>query len=154
MAKNEYKEERGRNFAFVQLVENLPEDWREIVADKLLPMAYVVHDKDLYNEKDELANPEHVAGTKKKPHVHFFVYFSGKRTASGVVGMFSELGIAYAQKIECKNAYLAYMLHLRQQGKHRYDYDEMVISEQWRVFPPRRLHQFAKSRAIVFLRKF
>ena len=111
MAHGEYKEGRGRNFAFVQLLENLPEDWQDIAADKLLPMAWVIHDKDVYTEKDELANPENVAGTSKKPHVHFFVYFNGKRTASGVVEMFSEFNIKYVEKIECKNAYLAYMLH-------------------------------------------
>lgn len=127
MAKNEYKEPRGRNFAFVQLVENLPDDWEQIARDKLLPMAWVLHDKDVYTEKDEQKDPAHKAGTPKKPHVHFFVYFNGKRTASGVVEMFSEFNIKYAEKIECKNAYLAYMLHLRQEGKHRYDYDEMTI---------------------------
>ena len=127
LAHGEYKEGRGRNFAFVQLVENLPEDWQDIAAEKLLPMAWVLHDKDVYTEKDETANPEHKAGMPKKPHVHFFVYFNGKRTASGVVEMFSELNIAYAEKVECKNAYLAYMLHLRQEGKHRYDYADMHI---------------------------
>lgn len=127
LAHGEYKEGRGRNFAFVQLVENLPQDWQEVAASKLVPLAWVLHDKDVYTEKDEKANPEHKAGELKKPHVHFFVYFNGKRTASGVVEMFSEFGIAYAEKIECKNAYLAYMLHLRQEGKHRYDYADMHI---------------------------
>lgn len=125
MAKNEYVEPRGRNFAFVQLVENLPDDWEEIAFNKLLPMAYVLHDKDTYTEKE--ANGEHKAGELKKPHVHFFVYFNGKRTSSGVLSMFSEFGISYVEKIECKNAYLAYMLHLRQDDKHRYGYDELKI---------------------------
>ena len=93
MAHGEYKEARGRNFAFVQLLENLPEDWEEIAADKLLPMAFVIHDKDVYTEKEQQQNPEHVQGEPKKAHVHFFVYFNGKRTASGVVEMFSEFGI-------------------------------------------------------------
>lgn len=127
LAHGEYKEPRGRNFAFVQLVENLPKDWEKIARDKLLPMAWVLHDKDFYTKEDEKKNPEHQAGTTKKPHVHFFVYFNGKRTASGVVEMFSEFNIAYAEKIECKNAYLAYMLHIRQDDKYTYPYDAMVI---------------------------
>lgn len=127
MAHGELVSARGRNFAFVQLVENLPDDWQEIAQNKLLPMAWVLHDKDVYTEKDEKANPEHKEGTSKKPHVHFFVYFSGKRTTSGVVEMFNDFNINYVEKIECKNAYLAYMLHLRQEGKHRYGYDEMHI---------------------------
>lgn len=127
MAHNEYKEARGRNFAFVQKEESLPKDWQEIAAGKLLPMAYVIHNKDVYTEKDEQKSPEHKAGMPVPAHVHFFVYFNGKRTASGVVEMFSEFNIAYAEKIECKNAYLAYMLHLRQEDKHRYDYADMHI---------------------------
>lgn len=110
------KEPRGRNFAFVQKVENMPEKWPEIVKAKLIPMAYVLHDKDV-NE----------AGEPVEAHVHFFVYFAGKRAASGVVEMFSELNIGYAEKIECKNAYLAYMLHINEDNKHHYAYDEMVI---------------------------
>lgn len=127
MARNEYVEVRGRNFAFVQLVENMPENWQHIVESKMLPVAYIIHDKDVYTEEDEAKDPEHVAGTPKKPHVHFFVYFNGKRTPSGVVNLFWELGILYAERVECKNAYLAYMLHLRQEGKHRYGYDELVV---------------------------
>ena len=127
MSHGELKSPRGRNFAFVQLVENMPEDWEKKVEEKLIPMAWVLHDKDVYTKKDEEANPEHKEGTKKKPHVHFFVYFNGKRTVSGVVEMFSFLNINYAEKIECKNAYLAYMLHLRQDDKWQYGYDEMHI---------------------------
>lgn len=116
MAKNEYKEPRGRNFAMVQKLENLPDDWEDVLRAKLLPMAYILHDKDV-NE----------VGVPVDPHVHIFVYFSGKRTASGVVQMFADLNVGYAEKIECKNAYLAYMLHLRQEGKHEYGYDELKI---------------------------
>ena len=117
MAYGEYKEPRGRNFAIVQKLENLPSDWEEILKSKLLPAAYIVHDKDIDKETGELVDA----------HVHIFIYFNGKRTCSGVVQMFSEFGIGYAEKIECKNAYLAYMLHLRQDDKHRYEYDELKI---------------------------
>lgn len=130
MAHGEYKEGRGRNFAMVQQLKNMPDDWRERLEELGLPLAYVVHDKDVYTERDDrrdLPRDDNKIGDAVPAHVHIFVYFSGKRTASGVVEMFSEFGIKYAEKIECKNAYLAYMLHLRQEGKHRYDYSEMVL---------------------------
>ena len=135
MAHGELKEGnvRGRNFAFVQLLENLPEDWEKKAELKLLPMAWVVHDKDRYTEEDEENDPKCKAGSLKKPHVHFFVYFNGKRTANGVVMLFSDFNISYVERIECKNAYLAYMLHLRQEDKHVYDYDEMVIKNGLKV---------------------
>lgn len=135
MAHGELKDGNviGRNFAFVQLIENLPENWEKKVEDLLLPVAWVVHDKDRYTEDDEKVDPERKAGMLKKPHVHFFVYFSGKRSANGVVALFHELNINYVERIECKNAYLAYMLHLRQEDKYTYPYDAMVIKNGLKV---------------------
>lgn len=130
MAHGELKDVRGRNFAMVQKLENMPEDWRERLEEKGIPIAYVVHDKDVYTERDDkrdLPLDGRKPGDKVPPHVHIFAYFSGKRTVGGVVSLFSDLGICYAQRIECKNAYLAYMLHLRQDDKHTYGYDEMVM---------------------------
>ena len=126
MAKNEYKEERGRNFRFVQLVENLPPDWEKVVKNKLLPMAYVVHDKDYYSE-DEEKEGKGIAGQPKKPHVHFFVYFNGKRTPSGVAKLFNDLGVSYVERVDYKNGALAYMLHIGWPEKHLYNYDEFKI---------------------------
>lgn len=130
MAHGELKSPRGRNFAMVQRLDNMPDDWRDRLEELGLPIAYVVHDKDVYGERDDkrdLDRGEASPGSPVPAHVHIFVYFSGKRTVSGVVEMFSDFNVKYAQKIECKNAYLAYMLHLRQEGKHTYGYDEMVI---------------------------
>ena len=129
MAKNEYKEDRGRNFVFVQKVENLPKDWEKIIEDKCIPMAYILHDKDTYTQweidnKPELAGK--VAGELKDPHVHFFAYFNGKRTPSGVVKLFSELNIGWCELVVCKNAKLAYFLHLRQEEKYTYPYDALI----------------------------
>lgn len=107
---------RGRNFAWVQKIENLPDDWEKRLKEMMLPLAYVIH---LYDRHDD--------GSPVEPHVHVFVYFSGKRTASGVVEMFSWANIAYCEKIECKNAYLAYMLHIGYEDKYRYEYGDMHI---------------------------
>lgn len=131
MAKNEYADERGRNFAFVQKVENLPEDWERIIQEKFIPMAYIVHDKDVYTQREIDENPDtlgdKVAGQPKDLHVHFFAYFNGKRTPGGVVKMFSELNIGWCELVVCKNAKLAYFLHLRSEDKHVYDYEELHV---------------------------
>lgn len=36
---------------------------------------YILHDKDTWSEKDQEKNPEHVAGTLKKPHWHIHAGF-------------------------------------------------------------------------------
>ena len=35
--------------------------------------AYILHDKDTYNEADETKNPDHKAGTPKKAHYHIAI---------------------------------------------------------------------------------
>lgn len=122
MAHGEYKEPRGRNFAWVQKLENLPDNWEEKLKDMLLPVAWIVHRYDVHED-----------GTPVEPHVHVFVYFNGKRTASGVVQMFSWANIGYCEKIECKNAYLAYMLHIGKEDKYRYEYEELKIANGLKV---------------------
>lgn len=36
---------------------------------------YILHDKDTWSSKDEAKNPEHKAGTLKKPHWHIHAGF-------------------------------------------------------------------------------
>ena len=131
MARNEYIEDRGRNFAFVQKLENLPENWEQIIKDKCIPMAYIVHDKDvlLQREKDDKPDvyKDREVGELKDIHVHFFAYFNGKRTPSGVVKMFSELNIGWAELVVSKNGKLAYFLHIGSDDKYKYPYDDLKI---------------------------
>lgn len=106
----------GRNFAWVQKLENLPGDWEQQLKDMMLPLAYIVH---LYDRHDD--------GTPVEPHVHVFCYFNGKRSANGVLMLFSWANIAHVERIECKNAYLAYMLHIGREDKYRYEYEDLKI---------------------------
>ena len=100
----------------------MPDDWESKLHEMLLPCAYILHDKDT-DENGEIVDA----------HVHGFIYFSGKRTAQGVVSMLDWANVGYVEKIECKNAYLAYMLHINQEGKHRYDYQELKICNGLKV---------------------
>ena len=130
MSKNEYSDERGRNFSFVQKLENLPEDWERIIHEKCVPMAYIVHDKDTYTQYEIDNNPAlagKIAGELKDAHVHFFVYFNGKRTIGGVVKMFSELNIGYAELVVSKNGKLAYFLHIGCEDKYQYPYEDLKV---------------------------
>lgn len=124
-------DERGRNFAFVQMLKNLPENWEQIVKDKCIPMAYIVHDKDVLLQREKDEKPAVYSGKEvgqlKDPHVHFFAYFNGKRAPSGVVKMFSELNIGWAELVVSKNGKLAYFLHIGSDDKYKYPYDDLKI---------------------------
>lgn len=129
MPKTYDADERGRNFAFVQKVENLPENWETLVAEKCIPMAYIVHDRDVYTQRDFDEKGEALAGKKvgdmKDSHVHFFAYFSGKKTCGGVIKLFEDLGIKHVEVVVSKNAKLAYFLHIGCDDKYLYDYDDL-----------------------------
>lgn len=131
LAHNEYKEDRGRNFAFVQKLKNLPDNWEQIIKDKCIPMAYIIHDKDVLLQREKDEKPEvykdKEVGQLKDPHVHFFAYFNGKRAPSGVVKMFSELNIGWAELVVAKNGKLAYFLHIGCDDKYLYPYDDLKI---------------------------
>lgn len=37
---------------------------------------YIIHDKDVYSEKEESQNPEHKTGTLKPAHIHLLLRFN------------------------------------------------------------------------------
>lgn len=107
---------RFRSFAFVQKVSALPDDWQERFASMMVESAYIVHDRD----------------TGTDPHVHFFLYYQGKRSVSGVLADIPDsFGIPHVEVIRSKNGYLRYVLHWNPEdvaeGKHRYEWAELHI---------------------------
>lgn len=139
MAKKYDSTEYGRNFAFVQKVENLPEDWEVSLKEMGVPMAYILHDKDVYTLRDFKEKPEEMEGKKigeKKPdHVHFFAYFPGKRTINGVLKMFAWLNIKWVELVVTKNGKLAYFLHYGSEDKYVYRFEELHVINGLKVKP-------------------
>lgn len=102
---------RYRSFAFVQLLENLPDNWNQQFQDMLCESCYIVHDQD-----------------EAKPHVHFFLYFQGKRSPNAVLkDIPEEFGIKHLERVRSKLAYIRYMLHWGYEDKFRYDWEDLKI---------------------------
>lgn len=77
---------------------------------------YIVHDKD--------------PGTE--PHVHFLLYFQGKKSINGVLESIPpSFKVLYIEAIASKTAYIRYMLHWNEKdqedGKHRYEWNELKL---------------------------
>lgn len=105
-----------------------PEDSTHMSAlayiERYFDYAYILHDRDVWTEADEKKNPEHKAGTLKKPHYHVVVSF---KSAKYNTGLAKELGITPNYIQECRNFDLAleYLIHHNEETKHQYSLDEV-----------------------------
>lgn len=102
---------RYRSFAFVQKVDNLPASWEQDFKDMLCESCYIVHDMD-----------------EAEPHVHFFLYYQGKR---GLLSVLNEIpdgfGVKHVEPVRSKLAYVRYMLHWGYDDKHQYSWDDLKV---------------------------
>lgn len=81
------------------------------------------HDKDVYTPEDERKNPEHKAGSFKKPHYHWLVRFDSnhKKTISSVANML-EIPAHDVQLPRLPwRGEVRYLLHLDSKEKYHYD---------------------------------
>ncbi len=104
---------------YVQLVENLPVNWRDQLRELMIPGAFVVHDRDVELTEDGIERP-------KRPHVHFMLEFGSPvlvKTALEVVP--ESFGILFAKPVGNKVGAYRYLAHLGQEDKAQYDFDEV-----------------------------
>jgi hypothetical protein len=104
--------------------------------------AYILHDKDVYSEVDELSDPSHKQGNLKPPHWHIVLNCSQQVEVQtiakwlGIEDNFIDIpkGNGAGKFLDC----VEYLTHesVKQQelGKYRYDDSEVVASEgfDWR----------------------
>lgn len=105
--------------------------------------AYVLHDKDVYSEDDELADATHVAGTPKPPHWHIVMNCNNAMEIQtiakwfGIADNFVDIpkGNGAGKFLDCVE-YLTHESYKQQElGKHRYADEEVHASEgfDWRA---------------------
>lgn len=105
--------------------------------------AYILHDKDVYSEADELNDPNHKQGDIKPPHWHIVLQMGSNQAEVGTIARWFGIaenfvdipkGNGAGKFLDC----VEYLTHesTRQQelGKHRYDDEEVKASEgfDWR----------------------
>ncbi len=119
---------RSRCWWFVQLIDNLPEDWESKLYDMVLPGCYIVHDQDtkLDIETGELL--------PVAPHVHCLVEFGNAVLAKTVLDVLpEEFGVLHVEPVPTKVGAYRYLLHLGHEEKHEYQRDEMKHLHGFRV---------------------
>ena len=119
---NPPKQEKYRVMACILYPEN--EQHQRILGmferrEQLYHPVYILHDRDVWVEGDEL--PEGVKiGDRKKPHWHVVVTHSCSMSTSA----FSKfLGGVYVEGVNNKHSYMQYMLHDTPESWHKVQYD-------------------------------
>lgn len=105
-----------------------PEDETHAAALELIRQSFnyvgILHDKDTWTDSDELENPEHKAGTLKKPHYHIILKFTQARWNTAIV---DDLGIAVNYLEQCRSfdSAAVYLVHDGLADKYQYDSESL-----------------------------
>lgn len=118
---------------------------KEALAHKTIKQwAYILHDKDVYSEQDEIQDPNHTTDKEKPPHWHIVLQMGTNQIEVGVVAKWFGIaenfvdvpkGNGAGKFLDC----VEYLTHesVKQQelGKHRYNDSEVIASEgfDWRA---------------------
>lgn len=103
--------QKSRCYAFVQKLENLPDNWQKLFEDCVIPSCFIIHDQD---EAD--------------PHIHFLMDFTSPvsvLTALDVIP--AEFNVLHVEPVRNRSAYMRYMLHLDQDDKFNYSFDDLKL---------------------------
>lgn len=115
MARKSTTNTKKRNWAFVLYLDSAPEDWKDILRLKGLPIAISpLHDKDI--------NPD---GTPKKPHYHIILVFGNPTTYNNVKSITDELNQPIPIPLESVRGMYRYLTH--KDNPEKYQYDDSLI---------------------------
>lgn len=94
--------------------------------------AYIVHDKDVYQEdlKDNDGNYVHKAGEIEKPHIHLLVDFYNAHTPNAVKKLFTtEVDKPRVERVSDKVAQYEYLIHKNDPDKYQYPKSSIVSDD-------------------------
>lgn len=115
MARKSTTNIKKRNWAFVLYLDSAPEDWKDILRLKGLPIAISpLHDKDLNAD-----------GTPKKPHYHIILCFGNSTTFNNVKSITDELNQPIPIPLDSVRGMYRYLTH--KDNPEKYQYDENFI---------------------------
>ena len=110
---------KSRCWRFVQLIENLPEDWRDQLHELMLPGCYIVHDRDTRIDDDGIE-------VLKKPHIHCMIEFGSPVVCdSALAAIPSDFGVAFVKPVPNKVGAYRYLLHYDQPDKAQCEQDSV-----------------------------
>lgn len=103
--------------------------------DQIEQYVYILHDKDVYSEK-ECTNPDtgeidvDKLGTLKPPHIHIYLKTVNSRQPAQIANWFKlknadgVLQNCMREYVKCKSGLIDYMLHRTKNSESKFQYDE------------------------------
>lgn len=118
---------RSRHWWFVQVLDNLPEDWRTQLTELMIPGCFIVHDRDTkLNEEGEWE--------PKRPHIHCILRFGNAVRADTVLDALPcSFNVKMVKPVSEVNGAYRYMMHYDIEDKAQYERDEIVHMNGFRV---------------------
>ena len=103
---------RARVWTFITYPESLPENYEEIIEERLtIPFVMSpIHDQDKKKDSDEL----------KKAHYHNMVMFTNVKSYKQVTELVACLGASHADQVHSTQAMVRYFIHADQKDKAQY----------------------------------
>jgi len=149
--------ERARGWCAVGYLEGMPDYWLQYLDDTHIPIAAIIHDRDVFTEADEKKDSEHKAGTPKKVHVHINLYFDGKKSVQQVRAILEPIGVKLIQPMHSSQGATRYLLHLDHPERAQYEEDDVfcfggVALDFSKVIPQSRMNEIMKEMA-CFIRE-
>lgn len=94
----------------------------------IVDYAYIIHDKDVYTEKEINRNTKKVVGALKEPHIHLCLRFNAPQHLDCIAKWFG-ISENFIEKIKGKweNA-LLYLTHYNAPEKYQYSINEVVAN--------------------------
>lgn len=109
-------------------LENMKEELNE--RNCIKDYCYIIHDKDVYTEKEEEQNPDHVAGELKSPHIHLLLRFEKNQPQkSHCIAEWFKVPENFVSKVTGNwSSAVAYQTHLNAPDKHQYSIEEVTAN--------------------------
>lgn len=118
---------RSTYWGFLLYKESAPKNYLEILKSFQVDFCLSpLHDKDVWTQQDEQDNPEHIAGTPKKEHIHGIFRFQSMKSFSQVKELTDKLNAPFPIRIISISKSVQYFVHKNDPEKHQYDRKDIV----------------------------
>ncbi len=114
---------RYRCWTLIFYPDSAPEEWRDMLAEKHVPMwVSPLHDRDVWTKADEKKNSQHVVGERKKPHYHLIVQYDSVVNVNTCLRDFACLnGPQNVEHVESLTSMVRYLVHADDPDKAQYE---------------------------------
>ncbi len=134
-----------------------PDNEQHAEAINKIPFAYdyamILHDKDTWTEEDEKKNPDHKAGTLKKPHYHIVLRFNQAVWSSAICKALN-IEHNYIEDVNRFENALQYLIHYNDKEKAQYSVDEVQGNLKIKLVESINKVEKSESEKVVELIKF